>query len=338
MMNSDGILLVTTADDFGLDAAVNEAVERAFLAGTLTSASMMAGMPGTEEAARISRRHRGLSVGLHLNLTVGNAISGAAPRTLTDQEGRFRQRRGIERSSLVRRFDAEEVERELLAQLDALRELDVEVDHIDGHQHVHILPGIFPVVERVARARRLAVRIPHHRFLRSGRLPGCDLKKTMRRSLLTAAMQLSGALRPPADLLVNDHFRCFFDLQPRPRRFLLRHAEVVLRSLRPGITEWMLHPSTQPVAGEEDTPLGRLRTDELELLTSWDLGEQLVLSTEITLVSYGELRQRAVAISDGTDPGGAMHIDAAAGAEYQQPPAASPVEGRDGDEPDARAA
>ncbi len=307
------IILITNADDFGLDSCINEAVEKAFLSGNLTSASLMAGMPGTEEAARIARCNRGLGVGLHFNLTQGRALGSDASSSLTAIGKVFHRRGSVERRALLGRFNADDVERELRAQLDALRALEVELDHIDGHQHVHVMPGVFGVVARVAREQRLAVRIPHHRFVRVGKVARREWKKVLRRSLLTGAMRVAGATRPPADLVVNDHFRCLFDLLPRPRNFGIDEVDQLLASLEPGVTEWMLHPSSQPAAGEEGTPLGRLRAEEQALLTSWSLAERLICSNEIALANYGELR--AAAVPSGMAPG----TDAAATATRNTP-------------------
>ena len=61
--------LIITADDFGLDLAINEAVEQAFTGGVLTAASLMVGQPASGDAVERARRLPGLRVGLHVTLT-----------------------------------------------------------------------------------------------------------------------------------------------------------------------------------------------------------------------------------------------------------------------------
>ena len=73
------------------------------VASEVTSASLMAGMPGTEEAARIARCHRGLGVGLHFNITHGRALGCGADCSLTGPDHQFRHRRGVERRALLGR-------------------------------------------------------------------------------------------------------------------------------------------------------------------------------------------------------------------------------------------
>ncbi|MDE0854568.1 MAG: ChbG/HpnK family deacetylase, partial [Nevskia sp.] len=55
--------LIVTADDFGLHAAVNEAVELAHRDGVLTAASLMVGAPAAADAVQRARRLPRLRVG-----------------------------------------------------------------------------------------------------------------------------------------------------------------------------------------------------------------------------------------------------------------------------------
>ncbi len=48
-------LCIITADDFGLHRAVNEAVEQAHRAGTLTAASLMVAAPAAQDAVARAR-------------------------------------------------------------------------------------------------------------------------------------------------------------------------------------------------------------------------------------------------------------------------------------------
>ena len=58
--------LIVNADDFGWCAGVNRGIVEAHRRGIVTSASLMVGMPGSEEAARQAREWPELSVGLHV--------------------------------------------------------------------------------------------------------------------------------------------------------------------------------------------------------------------------------------------------------------------------------
>jgi predicted glycoside hydrolase/deacetylase ChbG (UPF0249 family) len=65
---------------------------------------------------------------------------------------------------LIGRVDLDEVEAELRAQAARLRQLGVTLVHANGHQHLHVLPGVFDRLLRVASEFGIRyVRIPDDR-------------------------------------------------------------------------------------------------------------------------------------------------------------------------------
>src|SRR6266851_2910372 len=66
--------LIVTADDFGRDVAINEAVEAASRDGVLSCASLMVAAPAAADAVARAHRLPGLRVGLHLVLTDGSPV------------------------------------------------------------------------------------------------------------------------------------------------------------------------------------------------------------------------------------------------------------------------
>lgn len=152
MVSARGLLIVN-ADDFGESAATTRGILEAMDAGVVTSTTILANQPGTEEALRLAReRGKSASFGVHLNLCEGNALVGArgAP-SLVDASGVFRAKRAQGLRALARRLDPADVARELGAQIARVREAGVEVSHLDGHKHLHQLPGVASVVARLAR-------------------------------------------------------------------------------------------------------------------------------------------------------------------------------------------
>jgi predicted glycoside hydrolase/deacetylase ChbG (UPF0249 family) len=63
--------LIVNGDDFGLTPGVNTGILEAHLRGILTSASLFANAPSTEEAILIARRTPTLGIGCHLMLVDG---------------------------------------------------------------------------------------------------------------------------------------------------------------------------------------------------------------------------------------------------------------------------
>jgi predicted glycoside hydrolase/deacetylase ChbG (UPF0249 family) len=159
-------LLIVNADDLGISVPTNIAVGRGFRHGIVTSASLLANMPATAHAVeRIVRPNPGLGVGVHLCLTSGRPVlpAGDVP-LLVGRDGRF-QHGFLGLLRLVRsrrRGDAgealDEIARELAAQAARIDQLGVAVDHVDSHQHVHMIPEVYPVAASLARARGAALR------------------------------------------------------------------------------------------------------------------------------------------------------------------------------------
>src|SRR5260370_28326383 len=82
--------LIITADDFGRDIAINEAVEAASRDGILTCASLMVAAPAAADAVARARLLPGLRVGLHLVLTDGSPVLPPDEvRGLVSADGRF---------------------------------------------------------------------------------------------------------------------------------------------------------------------------------------------------------------------------------------------------------
>jgi predicted glycoside hydrolase/deacetylase ChbG (UPF0249 family) len=173
--------LVVNADDLGLHPSLDAGILRAHREGIVTSATLLAMGPTAPEAAKRARA-QGLAVGLHLALSTRlppaapvHAVPSVAPGGRL--RGSWADFAKAWLSGAVRRG---EVEVELASQLQRARELGVTVDHLDGHQHLHLLPGIRPVVEALAARERLPLRwpdaLPRVKWLRA---PGPAVKAAM---------------------------------------------------------------------------------------------------------------------------------------------------------------
>jgi chitin disaccharide deacetylase len=149
--------IIVNADDLGLSPSVNTAIFEVFRAGNLSSATMMASMPGTLDAAERVKDHPALAVGLHFALTEAQALGGRS--TLTDGEGRLQDRSTLMKAVYRGRVDPADIARELTAQLDRLRELGIDPVHVDSHQHVHMAPKVFRAMQPILEAQGLPLRL-----------------------------------------------------------------------------------------------------------------------------------------------------------------------------------
>jgi hopanoid biosynthesis associated protein HpnK len=155
--------LVVTADDFGADEAVNEAIEIAHRDGVLTAASLMVAGDAAADAVARAKRLPTLGVGLHLVLVEGRTVLPAADvPDLVDGDGRFRSNMALAglkfaMSGATRRQLAAEIE----AQFVAFAATGLPLDHVNAHKHFHVHPVIGALVIDAARRHGArAIRTP----------------------------------------------------------------------------------------------------------------------------------------------------------------------------------
>ena len=178
--------IIINADDFGFSPGINKGVIESYNKGLTTSTSIVCNTKHFDKSVKELKKLKGLGKGIHLNLTMGRPISKERDiSSLTDKKGLFEKNvsRFIFRltASMIRK---EHIERELEEQIKkAVYELD-DIDHIDSHQHIHILPQIYPLVLNLARKYKIPfVRIPNQnfwiyptdRFIERGLLSGLSL-------------------------------------------------------------------------------------------------------------------------------------------------------------------
>ena len=155
--------MIVNADDFGLSADVNRAIVAAFERGLVSSTTLMANMPGFEEACGLARE-RGLlrHVGLHLVLSEGEPLTEPIRRCLRfcDESGRFVAWVGPGRALSLDTEERDAVARELRAQVERCREGGLSLTHLDSHHHAHFELGVAKVVIALAPELRVpAVRV-----------------------------------------------------------------------------------------------------------------------------------------------------------------------------------
>ncbi len=160
--------LILYNDDFGATHGLTDAVKQSFLNGTTTSASVRTNGAAFRYAVEeVLPAIPGLEVGLHVNLTEGppQASPAEVPR-LIDPRG-FLKRSFVD-YYLSARHDAEvlkQVEIEIRAQFEKAAGCGLRMNHVNGHQHVHMIPGIFEMVCRMMTDYGMKfIRIPSEPF------------------------------------------------------------------------------------------------------------------------------------------------------------------------------
>jgi predicted glycoside hydrolase/deacetylase ChbG (UPF0249 family) len=146
-------MILLCADDYALTEGVSRAVGELAAARRISATSALVTTPHWPAMAQRLIVHRGrIAVGLHLNLTLGaplGAMPGFAPA------GRFPGRNAVLARALTGLFNRAEIAAEIERQLDAFeRQVGFPPDHVDGHEHVHAIPGIRHCLMDVVARRR----------------------------------------------------------------------------------------------------------------------------------------------------------------------------------------
>jgi chitin disaccharide deacetylase len=281
--------VIFTADDFGLDEAVNEAVERSHRDGVLTSASLMVTAPAAADAIARAKRLPSLAVGLHLVLVQGVpalAQEDAAP--LVGRNGAFLDspaQAGIHyffNPSARRALGAE-----IRAQFEAFRHTGLALDHVDGHTHLHIHPTIFSLLLEIGRDYGMkAMRVPYENPAASARAAG---KGKFSRTVISGAFApWAKAIRARLDragVASNDAQFGFHDTGRMTEALVLRQLENVEPDR---VTEFYFHPATRKSEIlKEQMPTYR-NVEEFEALGSPRLREAL-RRLDITPIAFRDL-------------------------------------------------
>jgi hopanoid biosynthesis associated protein HpnK len=276
--------LIVTADDFGRDLAINEAVEAASRDGILSGASLMVAAPAAADAVARAHLLPGLRVGLHLVLSDGSPVLPPDEiRGLVGADGHFDDnqiRAGL------RFFFAPGVRRllaaEIRAQFEAFRATRLVLDHVNAHQHMHLHPTVARLIVEIGRSYGMrAVRLPVEpaAVLRRA-FPGEPYRVPAYRPVIAA---LRRRLRR-AGLATNDHvFGIAWSGAMVEERLL-----GLLPHLPQGVSEIYCHPATRQTPALAAAMPGYRNAEELAALLS-PIVRQRIADLGISRVGYGDL-------------------------------------------------
>jgi len=284
--------LIVNADDLGWSQGVNRGIAEAHRTGLVTSTSLLANGPAFESALAVARANPELGVGVHLNLSDG------PPSARPDQvPGLLNTARKLEASPetlllrIARRsLELGEVEREWDAQITGIRNAGVAPTHLDGHKHVHMLPGLFEIALRLAKKHNIrAIRISHEAsklraHLASGgeQKTGVLLKQGVQARGLKLLARDARDLADHAGIATSDYF-CGI---AQTGVLTLEGVETFLKNLPEGTTELMCHPGyVDDELRNSATRLQESRELELQILTHPQV-RKLVAFQGIRLISY----------------------------------------------------
>ena len=287
--------LIVNADDLGWTVGVNRGIIEGHRGGLITSTSLLANGRAFADGVSIARSNPGLGVGVHLNLSDGPPIAapGKVKGLLNDND----EFEGGPESLLLRlarrNLRVEEVELEWDAQINKIRDAGIRPTHLDGHKHVHMLPGLFEAALRLAKKHGIgAIRVSHEDSkLRAVLSSGKEQKTSV---VLKQGVQARGLkmlahdakdLAHRAGISTSDYFCGIAQTGVLMREGVVR----LLEAIPEGYTELMCHPG---YADEEllrsNTRLQQSRQTELAILTDAGI-RKLVATRGIRLINFKDM-------------------------------------------------
>jgi hopanoid biosynthesis associated protein HpnK len=275
--------LIVHGDDFGLSLAVNEGIVAAHCRGILTSTSLIASGEAFEHAVEVARGKPTLDVGVHLTLVGEKPLSALATiPTLLADDGRLHPDAGTFAKNYFRGLiSLEEIRSELDAQIAKIVDSGLRVTHIDGHQHLHMLPAVRRIVgELAARYRIRCIRYPSE----APRLYMFREPSQLGRLAQLFVLDLFCLVSDARDTKRCDHFCGFFYGGRLSRENLARVLDHLPAA---GTFELMCHPGG-PDSSSSHPEWGYRWEQELDALTDPAV-RQYLRAEEIELISYAGL-------------------------------------------------
>lgn len=281
------ISVIVNADDFGLHRGINQGIIKAHREGILSSATLMANMPGFEEAVILAHENSGLGIGVHLNVVRGFPLSPPERiPNLLRSDGTFfgdvlmLRRRLRRRPELVR-----EIEREWRSQIEKVLAADISVSHLDSEKHSHILGPLLPLAAKLAGEYGFG-RI---RFINELGVTVHPVQSFKTCYATLSCLRMKKRLREEG-ILTTDRFIGI----AASGRITASAMRRILNRLRDGVTEIMVHPGfILPEMLELEKQIGsyyinKYREQELAALLDGDL-KKILSERKIRLINYHQL-------------------------------------------------
>lgn len=242
--------LIVNADDFGISLGTNYGILEAHKNGVVTSTTLMVNMPAASHAVDLAKATPTLGLGIHFNLTKGKPLTKASG--LVEDSGEF-----FKSYENVAKINEDVIETELRAQLEKFLSYGIEPTHFDSHHHVHLLPNVLNVVEKLAREYKKPVRKAWYQDL---------CKREISR-----------------DIRGNDVFGDFFG-----NGVTVDTLISIIKESKGEVLEVMCHPSFIDPEIYKGSSYNLGRINEYEILTSEKL-KSFIKESNIELIHYGKI-------------------------------------------------
>jgi len=239
--------LIITADDFGLTEKVNNNIIASYKRGAVTAISLLAEGGAFGHAVKCAKENGINKIGAHLSFPEGY------------------------KTFFLKYFTGcikkEEIYVKFKKQISEIKKAGFTITHLDGHQHIHMAPGVLKIVIKLMKEEGInCVRFPLENLSLSAKLK--DPCGWIRNIILSFMCGLSWKPLVASGLKHNDFFI------GHARALGLRRKDLfgAIAEVKDGLTELGCHPGER--TEERDTLCDKAFLDELKNhsieLVSWD--------------------------------------------------------------------
>ena len=146
------VSLIVNADDFGYCLPVSRGILEAIQAGAVTATGILANAPRLDEQLELVLGSApGVDLGVHLNLTFGQPLSKELAGLFGPGAG-FPGRNAMVARLLRGGIPLAAIEAEWRSQIERCIAAGVRPRFLNSHEHVHMLPPLYALTHRLARA------------------------------------------------------------------------------------------------------------------------------------------------------------------------------------------
>ncbi len=288
--------LIINADDFGMCHSANQAVMDLFKSGGITSATIMAPCAWAYEAVNFAKANPEYAVGVHLTTTSEwgqyrwMPVSGIKG-SLVDSEGFMHH----ESDEFEKAADIQEVQQEIVAQVEHLKNLGLEPSHLDNHMgslygietgRVELAKLAIETAAKYGLPFRFPMTFTDAQF--ENDMLGIHVDKEMVQQFIGGFSQMGKALgvAMPDYLLPGDWAGPQRESYENYREYIYE----LYRTFEPGVTETYIHPAYESDELKSIAGAWERRCWEYKLFSD-PMTKQHIDSLGIKLINYRDLAQ-----------------------------------------------
>ena len=289
-------VLILHIDDAGMSYDTNVAVKAVLENGAAHSFSVMMPTPWVPQIVRYVKEHPGTDAGLHLTLTSewrdyrwGPLAGAVAVPGLADAEGALW--RGVD--AVVKNSNADEVDREIRAQLNRAEKMGFHPTHLDSHMGtLFASPGFLEKYVSLGIEKQIPVMMPggHNSYLKAD-AEGAESRLVPLRKL---AARLWDSGLPVLDDLHNTSYGWKLPAERDDEHLRAWRTKLyvdTLRQLKPGVTMVIMHCTSPTAVFAQISDSGDLR--KADMLAMLDPAFNAFLRKEgFILTTWRELHER----------------------------------------------